>query len=206
MKTADYLSKYGLDRNERVPQKPFLFDLTNEFLSYLETTKTAGGEPTIKGYDQAIRVICQKWDAISRKMKGPGLPEGMWKYWYATFLARMRDELFPSEMQQRRAEQEFRKQMWEDRKRFREEMFGFRSFFGGFGFGDWLGAWLKDLAPRTSSVVDLELFGLAPGATPDDIKEAYRKQVLAAHPDKGGDPEQFMKLTEARNRLLAVAS
>ena len=34
-------------------------------------------------------------------------------------------------------------------------------------------------------------------ATPAQIKKAYYKKSLKDHPDKGGDPEEFQKLSEA---------
>lgn len=43
--------------------------------------------------------------------------------------------------------------------------------------------------------------GISPGASPDDIKRAYRKLALKHHPDKGGDEEQFKKITEAYEYL-----
>lgn len=42
-----------------------------------------------------------------------------------------------------------------------------------------------------------ELLGLAPGATADEVKKAFRKKAIREHPDKGGDAEKFKKLTEA---------
>ena len=44
------------------------------------------------------------------------------------------------------------------------------------------------------------------GASPDDpldlVKEIYIKKANHYHPDKGGDPERFKRLTEAYNRVL----
>ena len=41
------------------------------------------------------------------------------------------------------------------------------------------------------------VFGLNRSASDDDVKKAYRKSVLKAHPDKGGTPELFRKVREA---------
>ena len=41
------------------------------------------------------------------------------------------------------------------------------------------------------------VFGLSRSASDDDVKKAYRKSVLKAHPDKGGTPELFRKVREA---------
>ena len=42
-----------------------------------------------------------------------------------------------------------------------------------------------------------DLLGVDPSAGDNEIKKAYRKKALQAHPDKGGDPETFKNLTNA---------
>jgi len=42
-----------------------------------------------------------------------------------------------------------------------------------------------------------DILGVDKKASADDIKKSYRKKAIRAHPDKGGDPEQFKKLSEA---------
>lgn len=62
--------------------------------------------------------------------------------------------------------------------------------FGGSPFGN---------APNTRPS-DNEFYkrlGVDSSATADQIKSAYRKQAMKTHPDKGGDAEQFKKLSEA---------
>jgi hypothetical protein len=38
--------------------------------------------------------------------------------------------------------------------------------------------------------------------TPDEVKQRYREMVRTAHPDVGGDAEEFRRLTEARDIAL----
>jgi DnaJ family protein A protein 2 len=42
-----------------------------------------------------------------------------------------------------------------------------------------------------------EALGLTKDASADEIKKAYRKLAMKHHPDKGGDPEEFKKITNA---------
>lgn len=47
-----------------------------------------------------------------------------------------------------------------------------------------------------------EILGLAPGATPDDIREAHRRLMRANHPDAGGSTWIAARLNQARDILL----
>lgn len=48
------------------------------------------------------------------------------------------------------------------------------------------------------------VFGLEPShATPDDIKEAFRRLAKEHHPDVGGDPRVMERLQKMRDSLLA---
>merc|ERR1712224_853642 len=46
-----------------------------------------------------------------------------------------------------------------------------------------------------------ELLGVEKNATPQEIKKAYRKTVMKAHPDKGGDAEKFKEINMAYDIL-----
>lgn len=57
----------------------------------------------------------------------------------------------------------------------------------------------RDLAPTSI----WQVLGLPPHATVDDIRAAYRRQVLVHHPDHGGDPDRFRALKRAHDEALA---
>jgi hypothetical protein len=48
------------------------------------------------------------------------------------------------------------------------------------------------------------VFGLDAGCSEEDIHRAYRKQVKKAHPDHGGDAEQFKRLHAAYEEALKI--
>lgn len=47
-----------------------------------------------------------------------------------------------------------------------------------------------------------ELLGVSPGAGTADVNRAYRRLVLTAHPDRGGDEASLKRLNLAREVLL----
>ena len=50
---------------------------------------------------------------------------------------------------------------------------------------------------RFSDVNYYQVLGVLTTATRDQIRTAYRVKVRSAHPDHGGDPEQFAMIAEA---------
>jgi len=48
----------------------------------------------------------------------------------------------------------------------------------------------------------LEILGLAPGATRDEIKAAHRRLMRSAHPDAGGTDWLAARVNAAKARLL----
>ncbi|MGD0587024.1 MAG: J domain-containing protein [Oryzomonas sp.] len=47
-----------------------------------------------------------------------------------------------------------------------------------------------------------DVLGVDKNATPGDIKKAHRKRIRKAHPDSGGNPEEFMALQCAYETLI----
>lgn len=47
-----------------------------------------------------------------------------------------------------------------------------------------------------------KLLGVAASASAEEIKAAYRRLALTAHPDQGGSEERFIALKAARDVLL----
>jgi len=49
-----------------------------------------------------------------------------------------------------------------------------------------------------------EVLDVAPDAAPDVVKAAYRQKTKEMHPDHGGSPEAFQRLTRAKEEMLDV--
>lgn len=49
------------------------------------------------------------------------------------------------------------------------------------------------------------VLGVAPGATPDEVRAAWRSVARATHPDHGGDPAAFATAAAAYDHLRRAA-
>jgi DnaJ-class molecular chaperone len=52
----------------------------------------------------------------------------------------------------------------------------------------------------------LEILGLAPGASADDIEQAWRQLRSQHHPDRGGDAATFSAVKRAYEQALAESN
>lgn len=200
MKPKDFIEKYNLNRGwNKYKQNEFLTDMTSELLALLETYHA---ENNIKGFDNAVNVIRMKWDAIDKKIPY-GIPEKLWGYYFATTIAKIREQMCPAEMQHRREEAAKRKAEWERRKREREEWE--RDFYGFGGFDDWFYSHLAAMFLRTETrpTEAFATLGLGDNATAEDVAKAYRKLSMETHPDRGGDKDKFIAVTEAKNKCMS---
>ncbi|HVM12822.1 MAG TPA: J domain-containing protein [Egibacteraceae bacterium] len=57
------------------------------------------------------------------------------------------------------------------------------------------------MSPETARL----LLRLPATATSDDVERAFRRQARELHPDRGGDPESFRRLLQARALLQEPA-
>jgi DnaJ domain len=62
--------------------------------------------------------------------------------------------------------------------------------------------WLEAVSAYEMSTPEaMELLGLGPDHTPEQLEDAYRRKAMEAHPDKGGDAIAFKKVQAAYDRL-----
>lgn len=201
MKPKEFIEKYGIQGGWNPKhQTNFLQDFTSELIVMLEYNKAVDN---IKGFDNALRTIRQKWDAISNKIRF-GLPEGMWRYFFATVVVKLREEMCSREVQARKERAEEKRRAWEARQEarraweqqwddlFRESIYE-RLFM----------SMLILSATPTESFAFMEL---PTTATEEDIKQKFRELAMKYHPDKGGDKDKFTALLEHKNKCLKWAT
>lgn len=194
MKTIEYVRKYNLESGINFNHNEFVSDLTFDFIALLEVGNST---KNIKGFDNAVRAIRMKWDGIDKKTLGQ-LPEKLWNFFFATVIAKTRENLFPDIMKQRREDSERRKKQREDYAEFERREFG-----GGF-FWDFL---LMSMMIHNRKPIDsFKLLELSDDATVDDVKNSFRRLSMVNHPDKGGDSDKFMEIVGAKNKCLAYLS
>ena len=83
------------------------------------------------------------------------------------------------------------------RERDEEQRKKFDEFFRRFMDGGFFGYNEDEPEEKKERDYPYSVFGLKRSASDDDVKKAYRKSVLKAHPDKGGSTELFRKVREA---------
>jgi hypothetical protein len=199
MNAKEYISKYKLSESDKFNHSEFVSDLTLDFLALLEIGKA---NENLKGFNNAVNAIRMKFDAINNKTVG-NIPEKLWNYFFATVIVKFREKLFPVQMEQIRKEREEKKRMYEERKNWENKQFGFgASFFDDMFFYAIIADLFKSKIPEKS----FELLELTTTATIDDVKSSYRKLSMLHHPDKGGNKEKFIELTDAKNKCLTYLS
>ncbi len=188
MRTKDYVEKYKLNISNKFNHSEFISDFTHEFITLLETGNST---KHFKGYENTVRAIRMKWDAISNKTVY-GLPDKLWNFFYATVIAKTKEKLFPEEIARQKEIKEEMHREWESRKRHQEDQ---DSFFWQFLFA----GMVKSRKPVDSYAI----MEISSDATADDVKNKYRELSMKLHPDKGGSSDKFIAVTEAKNKILS---
>jgi hypothetical protein len=197
MKPKEYIKKYNLGvPNATFSHNAFIADFANDFLAVVEFHSNSNNwNYTI--FKNCITEVRRKWDAISNKMHGTGLPDKLWNYFYATVVVKTRDEFFGEYLKQK--EEKYR-----ERKRFNEEMYGsFRGFGFNFFFEYIFSGFMRSLGEQAIPTESFNTLNLTIGANIEEVKNAYRELAVKHHPDKGGDAEMFNAITQAKNKCIA---
>lgn len=187
MKPKEYITKYHLNEADtNFSHNSMISDFTIDFMTMIDFHKTRIWNYTI--FQNCVNQIRDKWDSINVKAVTK-LPDKLWNFFYASVIVKVRDTEFADYL----AAKERKYNDYKRKKQERDNLFNHY-------FADFMSQLLFDiLVPST----DFNLLGLDPlTSSVEDVKFAYRKLSLTKHPDKGGSSSEFIRLTEAKNRVL----
>lgn len=103
MKTSDIIKSLNLQEGVNSKSKKALFKILGEELeaNYLKYNQ----EDSDRHFDAAVKDLYNKWKAISNKTKY-GLTEGLWNFFYATVVVKLKGKYCPSWAERKRKEDE----------------------------------------------------------------------------------------------------
>jgi hypothetical protein len=196
MKSKEYVSKYSLSLGLKSHQHNDLIkDLSIDFIDLL---KVGNAKENFKGFNNAVNAIRMKWDGINKKTVG-SLPEKLWNYFYAAIIIKTKEELFPKEMEAER-QKRIRRQKereWEDNF-YKEQS---NRFFDSI-LNSYMAMFFSSL--NRKPIKSFETLDLpVEGTTSEDVNKKFKQLAIIHHPDKGGDHEKFIKITEAKNTCVS---
>lgn len=194
MKPTEYIEKYNLDKSSRFSHSDFIADLTSDFIALLEINKA---DNNLKGFDNALRCVKMKFDAIKAKT-GTALNEKLWNFFFATVVAPMRETMCPKDMEVRRRANEAKRLAREAWKKSRDAERQWENDF----YSDLFSRFFKTEEKPINELILLQLNHVAE-ITANVVNKAYRELAKTHHPDKGGNQEAFIAITNAKNRCLS---
>jgi hypothetical protein len=204
MKPKEYVKKHNI-KDQKFNHKAFIKDFTLDFKSMLEFHQ-ATGVWNITKFHNVVKEMRQKWDAISNRVAG-GLPENLWKYFYATAVVKVKDEQFGEQLKRERKVHEGER-AWKNEYRHQWNFEHHHEFLHDF-FRRIFAAMCNESAgePEAQSVptAAFQALELSESASVDEIKNAFKRLAYKYHPDRGGQAVKFRAIVEAKNQCLAYA-
>jgi len=200
MKPKEYVKKYRLDcADSSINKDELLADLSNDFIAMIEYLKGAN-QLNYTRFGIVKNDFWQKIESLKRQTKtDPSLFNEVRQTIGESVVDKIEQEVFGA----------YLKQQKEERARRRQEQAEMRNAFFGTGptLEDFLLGLLLDRWGKTSIVPQgaFQLLELPENSNPDEISKRYREKSMTCHPDKDGNAQDFIKLTEAKNRCLAYA-
>ena len=100
MKTIDYIKKYGLDKNNKSLSKLEKDEIIKDLLKYpiqriQESEKNYPGDLPYKIFENLVKLVNDKFRAISNKKKGFAFTFELWNAFFAIKVIPIRNKYFP---------------------------------------------------------------------------------------------------------------
>ena len=113
MKAKEIIAQLQIQNGvQNKKQKEFFAILIRELNDIYQSF---GNKDSERHFDAAVKTLYSKWTSISKKIK-MGLTDGLWNYFYATEIIKLKTELCPSWAERKHTEHE----KYEERKMKRE--------------------------------------------------------------------------------------
>ena len=114
------------------------------------------------------------------------------------------DDIYESDQDKRRRfyDEYYNEKSWKERNYEHQEKVK-QKYFAGFALptGGVAGFALPTDLPSTSDDIH-PVFKIKRSSSEEDFKKVYRRLILKSHPDKGGNPELFIKIQKAYKSLI----
>jgi len=213
LKPREYINKYDLDSSSRFNRDEFISDIETDYLVFLDPLlQLFGKDPrkcTVPKFETVTTTIRAKWDGIFNKsILDKDTSDKFWRYFYATVIVKYRDKMFPNFKEDQVKKKKEDKRKWKQfRGPFAYDHSGFAdqysNFFGFSSFDEYMKNFLDNIGSLGGKTEECyKILGITKdNPTDDDIKSQYRAMVKKHHPDAGGDPEEFRRITAAKEYL-----
>lgn len=113
MKTKEIINHLEIQNGLKGKKQKEFFAVMIEELEDLY--QSFGNEDSERHFNAAVKMLYSKWSSISKQITY-GLPEGLWNFFYATEVVKLKNNLCPSWADRKRVEHE----KYEERKMKRE--------------------------------------------------------------------------------------
>lgn len=102
MKTKEIIAQLQIQNGVQKKQKEFFATLIKELDDIYQSFENKDSE---RHFDAAVKILYSKWTSISKQIK-TGLTDGLWNFFYATEIIKLKTELCPSWAERKRTEHE----------------------------------------------------------------------------------------------------
>lgn len=113
MKPKEIIAQLQIQNGVRNKKQKEFFDTLIKELN--DIYQSFGNKDSERHFDAAVKMLYSKWASISKQIK-TGLTDGLWNFFYATEIIKLKTELCPSWAERKRIEHE----KYEERKMKRE--------------------------------------------------------------------------------------
>lgn len=103
MKAKEIISQLQIQNGMKNKKQKELFSILITELN--EVYKSFGNDDSERHFDASVKVLYSKWSSISKQITN-GLSDGLWNFFYATEIIKLKKKLCPSWASRKRTEHE----------------------------------------------------------------------------------------------------